>query len=397
VGNPTSCGRAGHWAEPPALAISGGSFATHVNGAAEVNPDQIDVRGTFTSRSTATVTFTISCLRSSGRIVQTRSFTATTDAPPPAHCGSARIAGGALELGASAAARAHPKRYRRRGAIRIQRRGTDCAAVEQVMDTLLRARDESAALLSSGYVMTRFKRLRVHGRRAYRVTARGVGAGGSIGYVRYGSALPIDHSIYRAGQQVFMDEGTGTHLLAPCMAAFAVLDPQVGAAGLSAGHCGAPAPQSTGLEVERAYLPNARSRLGAVLRGAQESGFDGLEYSIDGRWGVAQQIERGELPPLTVLGVVDDISIGRGTRVCFAGRTSGADTCGRVKGFRQHLRCIGPKARPGDSGGPVYYDPGGGLTTRAVGIVATAGMCFTPLSRVPARFGVTFPPGPFVR
>ena len=70
---------------------------------------------------------------------------------------------------------------------------------------------------------------------------------------------------------------------------------------------------------------------------------------------------------------------------------------GRVKGFRQHLRCIGAKARPGDSGGPVYYDPGGGLTTRAVGIVATAGMCFTPLSRVLSRFGVTFPLGPFVR
>ena len=80
--------------------------------------------------------------------------------------------------------------------------------------------------------MTRFKRLRVHGRRAYRVTARGsggVGAGGSIGYVRYGGGLPIDHSIYRAGQQVFMDEGPGTHLLTPCTAAFAVLDPQVGA------------------------------------------------------------------------------------------------------------------------------------------------------------------------
>ena len=74
VGNPTSCGRAGQWAEPPAVPISGGSFATHVNGAAEVNPDQIDVRGTVTSRSTATVTFTISCLRSSGRIVQTRSI-----------------------------------------------------------------------------------------------------------------------------------------------------------------------------------------------------------------------------------------------------------------------------------------------------------------------------------
>jgi hypothetical protein len=55
------------------------------------------------------------------------------------------------------------------------------------------------------------------------------------------------------------------------------------------------------------------------------------------------------------------------------------------------------KGRPGDSGGPVYYDPGNGLTTRAVGIVATDKMCFTPISRVLGRFGVTFPPGPFLR
>jgi hypothetical protein len=61
-----------------------------------------------------------------------------------------------------------------------------------------------------------------------------------------------------------------------------------------------------------------------------------------------------------VLGVAEDISIGRGTRVCFAGRTSGADTCGRVQ---EAPALYGAKARPGDSGGPVYYDPGGGLTT----------------------------------
>ena len=71
VGDPISCGWAGRWAEPPTVAISGGSFAAHINGAAEVNPDQIDVGGTFTSRSSAKVTFTISCLRSEGRIVQT--------------------------------------------------------------------------------------------------------------------------------------------------------------------------------------------------------------------------------------------------------------------------------------------------------------------------------------
>jgi hypothetical protein len=140
-----------------------------------------------------------------------------------------------------------------------------------------------------------------------------------------------------------------------------------------------------------------RLRLGAVIRGAEASGFDALEHSIDSRWGVAQPIERGDLPPLTVLGVADDLSIGRGTRVCFAGRTTGAETCGRVKGFKQHLRCVGVKARPGDSGGPVYYDPGNGLTTQAVGIVTTDKMCFTPISRVLGRFGVTFPPGPFLR
>jgi hypothetical protein len=70
---------------------------------------------------------------------------------------------------------------------------------------------------------------------------------------------------------------------------------------------------------------------------------------------------------------------------------------GASRGSSSTLRCVGVKARPGDSGGPVYYDPGDGLTTRAVGIVATDKMCFTPISRVLGRFGVTFPPGPFLR
>jgi hypothetical protein len=105
-----------------------------------------------------------------------------------------------------------------------------------------------------------------------------------------------------------MDAGPGTRLVAPCTASFAVQDPVAGLSGLSAGHCGAPAPQNTGLTVQRAYLPNVRLRLGAVIRGAEASGFDALEHSIDSRWGVAQPIERGDLPPLTVLGVADDLS-----------------------------------------------------------------------------------------
>jgi hypothetical protein len=101
--------------------------------------------------------------------------------------------------------------------------------------------------------------------------------------------------------------------------------------------------------------------------------------------------------PLTVLGATPDAAVGRGLKVCFAGRTSGADQCGRVTGFRQHLRCTDVKARPGDSGGPVYTDPADGLTTYAVGIVTTDHMCFTPLSRALSTFGATLPQGPIVR
>jgi hypothetical protein len=266
------------------------------------------------------------------------------------------------------------------------------------MDSMLRARDESAALLASGYVMTGSKRRACRAAAAYRVTARAdLGVGASLGDMRYGSALPIDHSIYRAGQQVFMDAGPGTRLVAPSTASFAVQDPVAGPSGLSAGHCGAPAPQNTGLTVQRAYLPNVRLRLGRGdprrrgkrLRRARVRDRQPLGHRAADR-------ARGSAP-LDGARCGRRSLIGRGARVCFAGRTTGAETCGRVKGFKQHPRCVGVKARSGDSGGPVYYDPGNGLTTQAVGIVTTDKMCFTPISRVLGRFGVTFPPGPFLR
>jgi hypothetical protein len=86
--------------------------------------------------------------------------------------------------------------------------------------------------------------------------------------------------------------------------------------------------------------------------------------------------------------------------VCFTGRTSGVDRCGRIvsRGARgaerllslqagDVVRCTTVPARPGDSGGPVYTPPRPDGTVRAVGITTLivgvqARMCFTPLNSV---------------
>ena len=76
-----------------------------------------------------------------------------------------------------------------------------------------------------------------------------------------------------------------------------------------------------------------------------------------------------------------------GRRVCFAGRTSGPDNCGRI--VRSYpgaggLPCTTIIAREGDSGAPVYTEPRADGTVRAVGIANIVfgllqSMCFVPL------------------
>lgn len=101
----------------------------------------------------------------------------------------------------------------------------------------------------------------------------------------------------------------------------------------------------------------------------------------------ASVIERGVgRPPWFVAGTGRPLL---GRRVCFTGRTSGHDRCGRIvrsyPGTR--LPCTTITAREGDSGGPVYTRPRRNGTVHAVGITTLVfglfqKMCFTPLKPV---------------
>ena len=102
-------------------------------------------------------------------------------------------------------------------------------------------------------------------------------------------------------------------------------------------------------------------------------------------------------PPWSVVGVAQPNA---GRRVCYSGRTSGIDQCGRIVSRRARagerlisgiagvrVRCTTMQASPGDSGGPVFTAPSAGGRVRAVGIVTlilvfNRQMCFTPLGPV---------------
>jgi hypothetical protein len=113
--------------------------------------------------------------------------------------------------------------------------------------------------------------------------------------------------------------------------------------------------------------------------------------------------------PRTAIGWVRTRDQDPGDRVCFAGRSSGADVCGHVikrfAGVPKYARCTDVEVRHGDSGGPVYT-PGDSATTRAMGVVIVGGgrltghrgdMCYTPIEAVLDAFDATFARGPLVR
>src|SRR5262249_3755638 len=109
-------------------------------------------------------------------------------------------------------------------------------------------------------------------------------------------------------------------------------------------------------------------------------------------------VDRGiSRPPWIVAGFARPRT---GLRVCFAGRTSGPDHCGRILnrggrltqlsallGLAVLVVCTDIPAREGDSGGPVYTPGRADGTVDAVGLVAVSAipgrqMCFTPVGPV---------------
>ncbi|HEY1537930.1 MAG TPA: hypothetical protein VGF63_00925 [Solirubrobacteraceae bacterium] len=173
--------------------------------------------------------------------------------------------------------------------------------------------------------------------------------------------------------------------------------------GLTAAHCGG---LSKSGKVQRKYIALRRppqpgivlGRVQRILKRTQP--LDALVAPVpsgDNRSRIPL-VDRGVTrPPWRVTGIANPTP---SRKICFTGRTSGADQCGRIAsrsalGAERLLSafsgvvliCTTIRAREGDSGGPVYTAPrtdgsvhAVGLTTVIVG--ASARMCFTPLAPV---------------
>lgn len=186
------------------------------------------------------------------------------------------------------------------------------------------------------------------------------------------------------------------------------------ACGLTAGHCsrypllppGGGAWETELAERQDVFLGHRRRQaLGSVIANANlgENGPDALVFALDQVPQAAQQIDRGSLTPLRVSGWLPTRRHRNGLVVCFSGRTSGMQRCGRVyerllEG-RRRVVCAHVKTTRGDSGGPVYTRPREGAV-KAVGIVMASriffgrgDLCYTPIQTVLDAFGTDFPTG----
>ena len=214
---------------------------------------------------------------------------------------------------------------------------------------------------------------------------------------RPGDAPDLDG--WGAGREIVFARGTlvpgqpAPRGAAVCTSAFLIsLNRRLG--GLSAGHCGGLNRRSNTTRRRNTALrrpPQPGIVLGRVQRNLERTTrLDALVLPVPTGAGrrPAAIIDRGIMsPPLFVAGTARPLS---GRRVCFTGRTSGPDNCGRIAGRLgrgTRLICTGIIAREGDSGGPVYTPPGSDGRVRAVGLTAVVlrlfgTMCFTPIRPV---------------
>ncbi|HEX6389642.1 MAG TPA: hypothetical protein VFZ89_09350 [Solirubrobacteraceae bacterium] len=181
-------------------------------------------------------------------------------------------------------------------------------------------------------------------------------------------------------------------------------------AGLSAGHCAGLRRRDNTAQLHSAGLrrpPQPGIVLGRVLRLLNRTApYDALALPAPTGRGrtTVPVVDRGiRRPPWIVAGTARPTS---GRRVCFTGRTSGVDRCGRIarnsRGVERLLRrqagvverCTTIDGAQGDSGGPVYTAPRADGTVRALGIVSlgvgfAGNVCFTPIAPVLERLDAT--------
>jgi hypothetical protein len=283
--------------------------------------------------------------------------------------------------------------------------GAPCAAAQEVAALLV-----AAAPAAAGAV------LRAAGWTLVRARSAAGGDAHDLVATRYRAALrirragaPPDADGWEAGRELLFARG---HLVGGrpipsgavlCTSSWLVRVRGGSLGGLSAAHCGGLRRDRT---VQRHNVvlrrqPQHGIVLGRVQRILTRSRpLDALIVPIPRGAGRSRVplVDRGvSRPPWIVAGLA---RARPGRKVCFAGRTSGADHCGRIVPSRARagellisafagvaVRCTSLRARQGDSGGPVYTAPGSDGRVRAVGIVTLIllpgrQMCFTPLAPV---------------
>ncbi len=190
---------------------------------------------------------------------------------------------------------------------------------------------------------------------------------------------------------------------AVCTSAWLVRMPGGALGGLSAAHCGG---LRTDRTVHRRYVGLRRPPQPGIVLGrvrqilSRSKPLDALVVPVptSSNRSAVPVVDRGvSRPPWIVTGSKSPAS---GDAVCFSGRTSGIDNCGRMvgRGARRAerilsvfagvvVRCTTIEAAGGDSGGPVFTAPDASGRVRAVGITTlilleSRQMCFTPLQPV---------------
>jgi hypothetical protein len=322
----------------------------------------------------------------------------------------------------------HPRRYGGNAALWTSVRGIGCRSMLSLMASVLLARDELVALDAWGWDVSRIDRFKTDGIQVHQVWA--TQGRKRIIFVRRGDAPRVSTSVYRAAQNVvFKQSPTGVYGgPSACTAAYVLQLTNGPLVGLTAGHCSqhpriAPSgtwETETAIRFRRSYprFDYAEQPLGGVIANTlvQRHDPDALVFGLGDVGWAAQQIERGIRGNRTPFRVTGTLALRRqrkGQRVCFSGRTSGGEHCGRIYRTFEHtqlgalLICARVRTRPGDSGGPVYTPPRNG-GVRAAGIVTASfslegfffpkrggNLCYTPIQRILAALGASLPTGSF--
>lgn len=304
---------------------------------------------------------------------------------------------------------------------------TTCAAVEGASVVQVLGAPCAEAELVAGQVAAAPAAQEVNVLRAARWTplrAQSTGEGAhDLVAVRDGAALRIrrpgvapDHDGWEAGRELLFARRPlvggrpvpdGAVL---CSASWLVRLAGGRLGGLSAAHCGGLRSDRT---VHRRNVALRRPPQPGIVLGrvrrivTRTQPYDALVVPVSAGANRSRVpvVDRGvSRPPWIVAGVGQPTA---GRRVCFSGRTSGIDRCGRIRGRQVRgaelllsafagviVRCTTIRAQEGDSGGPVFTAPRADGTVHAVGLTtlvvgASARMCFTPLRPVLDTLGAS--------